>query len=198
MEITTEVATSSANEPIIFKANEVIEMERLEAAQIMKEVLVPNNEESKVVEGHGAEGKPDEVVEKTRSTATYVDANTSDIEMVADTIIGESSSLENPSSAPSKPEIEAREEIVMSTSKISMMSSESVDKVLPTQVDASMQTEVVMEAPSVQVLKDKLHSIIDDLGTVALSRGEMNELEDMFMDAKQLLYGAGQRGRAGS
>jgi hypothetical protein len=45
----------------------------------------------------------------------------------------------------------------------------------------------------------KLQSIIiGDLGTKALSREEVNEWEDLFFDAKQELYAAGRRGRAGS
>jgi hypothetical protein len=50
-------------------------------------------------------------------------------------------------------------------------------------------------AVTVQSMKDKLQSLITDLHGAALSRQEINELEDMFMDAKRVLYGAELRGR---
>jgi hypothetical protein len=62
-------------------------------------------------------------------------------------------------------------------------------------VDTDAQTEYTALAPAPS-LKDRLKSLIDDLGTVSMTREEVNAFEDMFMDAKEQLYGAGRRGRA--
>ncbi|CZR66442.1 uncharacterized protein PAC_16343 [Phialocephala subalpina] len=56
---------------------------------------------------------------------------------------------------------------------------------------------VAEEKPAVtmQSMKDKLQSLITDLRSASLSRREVGELEDMFMDAKRTLYDAESRGR---
>lgn len=197
MEVTTEVAPSSANEVITFRNNEAVVV-RQEVAPTMEE-LTAVDEEPKLGKGKGkGDGyRPDEDADMSNS-AIPGDQNTSGPEIVADTIMGGGSSLEDPSSAAGIPEAEAGQEIVMSTSNIITISSEPVDQALPTQVDVSVQTEEVVEGLSADGLKAKLQSIIGDLGTIALDRDEMNELEDLFMDAKQQLYSAGRRGRAGS
>jgi hypothetical protein len=189
--------SSSTNEVIILGANGTVVEDRVEVPRTV-EGLVPPNEELRVMGGQGEEERHDTGMEKTSSAPINNDQNISDVEMVADTILGESSSLEKRSSAPGKLDNEAQQEAAMSASKIITMSLEPMEQVLPVQADASMQTEVVVEAPSVQGLKDRLQGIIGDLGTVALSRDEMNDLEDMFMDAKQQLYSAARRSRARS
>jgi hypothetical protein len=55
------------------------------------------------------------------------------------------------------------------------------------------QTE---EVPTAQSMRDKLQSLISDLDTASLTREEVNAFEDLFMDAKEKLYGAARRGRA--
>ena len=172
-------------------------------------VEIPQTEEglvstTKEVEGveHQGEKETHEDIENTSSASVNDGRNASDVEMVADTILGDSSSLNLSSSAAGEVagevDGEAQQEAVISASKIVTMSVERMEQALPAQADAFMQTETAVEAPSVQGLKDRLQSIIGDLGGMALSRDEMNKLEDMFMDAKQQLYGAGQRGRAES
>jgi hypothetical protein len=46
-----------------------------------------------------------------------------------------------------------------------------------------------------QSLKARMQSVIAGLGLAAFSRAQVNEMEDIFMDAKENLYGAGRRGR---
>jgi hypothetical protein len=46
-----------------------------------------------------------------------------------------------------------------------------------------------------QALKARMQSVIAGLGLAAFSRAQVNEMEDIFMDAKENLYGAGRRGR---
>lgn len=61
------------------------------------------------------------------------------------------------------------------------------------------QQEEIVEPPSAsptfQNIKERLLSLVKDLGGAALSREEGNEMEDMFMDAKVHLYGAIKRGK---
>lgn len=185
MEVATEAYTSSAND--------IVE-ERPDISQTMEELPTAVVEESELA---GAEGDGQRLDADTDMSNAAIAQNTSDLGVVADTIIGESHSLKTSSSASGKPDEEAHE-TVMSTSNIIAVSSEPVDQVLPVQVNNSVQTEEVVGAPSADGVKAKLQSIIGDLGTITLSRDELNELEDMFMDAKQQLYGARQRGRAGS
>ncbi|KAF5878054.1 putative telomere length regulator protein [Botrytis fragariae] len=60
------------------------------------------------------------------------------------------------------------------------------------------QAEIVepaTAAPTYQTIKERLLSLVRDLGDAALNREEGNEVEDIFMDAKVQLYGAIRRGR---
>ncbi|TGO33288.1 hypothetical protein BHYA_0254g00030 [Botrytis hyacinthi] len=61
------------------------------------------------------------------------------------------------------------------------------------------QQEEIVEpataAPTYKTIKERLLSLVRDLGGAALNREEGNEVEDIFMDAKAQLYGAIRRGR---
>ncbi|KAM0142572.1 hypothetical protein ACHAP3_001677 [Botrytis cinerea] len=61
------------------------------------------------------------------------------------------------------------------------------------------QQEEIVEpatvAPTYETIKERLLSLVKDLDVAALSRKEVNEIEDVFMDAKSKLYDAGKRGR---
>jgi hypothetical protein len=65
------------------------------------------------------------------------------------------------------------------------------------EVEREVEGEVEGEAeiPTAQSMKSKLESLISDLASAVLTRGELHVFEDMFMDAKEMLYGAGRRGR---
>lgn len=71
------------------------------------------------------------------------------------------------------------------------------DVILRDTEDMNAEVNSTDEKPviTVQSMKDKLQSLITDLHSAALSRQEINELEDMFMDAKRVLYDARLRGR---
>ena len=66
-------------------------------------------------------------------------------------------------------------------------------------IDAASEKEsglpVEEEVPTAQSIKSKLQSVISDFASAVLSREDVNAFEDMFMDAKEMLYGAGRRGR---
>lgn len=65
----------------------------------------------------------------------------------------------------------------------------------------SADPPVESEPPKVSTMRgltDQLQRLIGDLATAALTREEVNIFEDMFMDAKEKLYGAARRGRSGS
>ena len=198
MEITTEVHASSSTEAIVISEGEVVVEKSIEVIQTMEELSAPHNEELDIAGGEGGEERPEEEIKEISRAPANTDPNASDIEMVADTIIGDSRSLEKSCSASNKPGTETRKEVVSSTSGVITIPSDPVEHALPGQANVYIQTDVVVEAQSVQGLKDKLQSIIGDLRSVTLSRTEMNELEDLFVDAKEQLYGAGRRGRVGS
>lgn len=184
MNTVTDAVTSSMREPV--------EDKRLEITQTSEEAPSPDDERRVTMYPNSEEKQ----AENTCSPASE-GQNTSDVDMVAETIINGSSSLEKSGSAPGTRETQSREDVVMNTSKIMSISSEPVALSLPPQADAYAQTEVVVEAPTAQSVADKLQSLIGDLRTAALGREDMNKLEDLFMDAKEQLYGAGRRGRRG-
>lgn len=55
-----------------------------------------------------------------------------------------------------------------------------------------------VSVPTMQSMREKLQGLISELATAVLTREEVNVFEDMFMDAKEKLYGAARRGRADS
>lgn len=61
--------------------------------------------------------------------------------------------------------------------------------------DQQEATEPTVAAPTYQSIKERLLGLINDLDMAALSRREVHDIEDVFMDAKSKLYGAGKRGR---
>lgn len=63
---------------------------------------------------------------------------------------------------------------------------------------APVQADSQEGAPAMPSMREKLQSLIGELATAVLTRDEVNVFEDMFMDAKEKLYGAARRGRAES
>ncbi|KAH6662331.1 Rap1-interacting factor 1 N terminal-domain-containing protein [Halenospora varia] len=66
--------------------------------------------------------------------------------------------------------------------------------------DAAVQTSQVEEVvrdeiPTYGSVQAKVQSLVRDLALVAFTREQVGSLEDMFMDVKEKLYGAGRRGR---
>jgi hypothetical protein len=83
-------------------------------------------------------------------------------------------------------------EIIPATSS-DFVNSPSGEPEAHTSADAVFEAE--SETPTVQSMKEKLRSLIADMRGAALSREELNDFEDLFIDAKEQLYGAGRRGR---
>jgi hypothetical protein len=196
MEITSEVAASSTNEVIAITNDEVVD-KGMEDAPTVEDLPTADDGQRKAAKEEDEGQKPEDDLLASKDADRGIQ-NTSNPELIEEIIIGESSSVENSSSASTNWDAEVRREMVMNISKMTTIYSEPVDQVLPVQTIAAVQIEAVINNPTADSLKAKLQSIVSDLGTVALNREEINELEDLFMDAKQQLYGAGRRGRAGS
>jgi hypothetical protein len=60
------------------------------------------------------------------------------------------------------------------------------------------ETEATEKVSTIRGMTDQLQQLINGLATASLTREEVNVFEDMFMDAKEKLYGAARRGRPGS
>ncbi|KAH8763337.1 Rap1-interacting factor 1 N terminal-domain-containing protein [Hyaloscypha sp. PMI_1271] len=112
--------------------------------------------------------------EATDSPVVYeIQAASPDIERFEETIIHESTFKDESSPAPetSKPENNPSAQIIpATTSEPELLTLESI-------------------------IKTKLASLIDDLTSAALSREGTRDIEDLFYDAKEQLYGAERRGR---
>jgi hypothetical protein len=63
---------------------------------------------------------------------------------------------------------------------------------------APVQADSQEGVPTMRSMREKLRGLISELATAVLTREEVNVFEDMFMDAKEKLYGAARRGRAES
>jgi hypothetical protein len=179
METTANAAVSSAKEKMA--------EEKVDLALAMEDPPASNNEKPDMTTGQYAEQGHDEQIH-IDDVPLHNNNNTFDPIMVAYTAIGQST----------QSEIEDPQDTAMIATTILNTSSNPVDTRIPGHVDAFVQTDIFTEEPSIDSLKAKLKSIVSELGSVALSRDEISELEDIFMDAKQELYGAGRRGRAKS
>ena len=67
----------------------------------------------------------------------------------------------------------------------------------PTVVEVENRVEMDEFEVTVQDLKTQLTNVIKGLQSVSLTREEANHFEDLFMSAKEQLYGAARRGREG-
>ena len=63
---------------------------------------------------------------------------------------------------------------------------------------APVQASLAESAPTMRSMREKFQGLISELATAVLTREEVSVFEDMFMDAKEKLYGAARRGRAES
>ena len=64
------------------------------------------------------------------------------------------------------------------------------------------ETRIMSQPPTpktttITTAKEHIRSLMATLESGSLSRNEVNELEDLLMDTKELLYGAARRGRGG-
>ena len=192
-----------ANEAII-KDNEVA-VERVEVAPTFEELPTALQDISEVMKGQLNGYRPKDDLSMSVAMI-HKDQNPGDADVVADPLRSVTGRLDDTSSVPSNHEVEdgeevqeeVREEVVIEEIQAETLCSETFKQRLPAQVIASMQTGVALEYQTFESTKGKLQSVIDDLRAITLRREEVNELEDMFMDAKRLLYGAGGGGKAAS
>lgn len=112
--------------------------------------------------------------------------------VIGETTLGETELEEQSGSPFDQSELDIVEETLL-------QSQIAEDMELRSQQFTNDQQEEVEEsaeaAPTSQSIKEKLLSLIKDLEIAALSRREVNEIEDVFMDAKSKLYEAGKRGK---
>lgn len=133
----------------------------------------------------------DEVVDTPVSSE--VEPTSPDIERVEDTVLNVGTFEEESSPAPEPVDLEndPSAEVIPATT------SEVIENLPPVveHTSADVPNIAEPEGPTIQSMKDKLQSLIADMQGAALSRDELRELEDLFDDAKEQLYGAGRRGR---
>ncbi|KAH7327508.1 Rap1-interacting factor 1 N terminal-domain-containing protein [Rhexocercosporidium sp. MPI-PUGE-AT-0058] len=137
------------------------------------------------------------------------EATSSNVDFVDETRIDETSLFDT---SPVEPENDIDEEVISRHSAelpvagppVREADAEPVEQVepeVPFEPAVMPELEVIPTAPepqrvTMQSMKDKLQSLLSDLETSALSRQEVHEMEDIFMDVKRKLYDAEKRGRA--
>lgn len=113
-------------------------------------------------------------------------------EVIADTTIDDSDSLES-SAAMRNKSIHDKMDI---SNMVEQVPAPSVE--ILRGAGAPVQAGSTEGGPAMRSMRDKLQGLISELATAALTREEVSVFEDMFMDAKEKLYGAARRGRADS
>jgi hypothetical protein len=146
----------------------------------------------------GEDGEEEGVVTTTEEMRVNIDDLTENsknvvVEAIADTTFDDSDILESSVAAMRDKLVHEKMDITNTVEPIAIPSVE-----LPLSANAPVEAEVKKEALTMQDMKQRLQSLINDLATASLTREEVNVFEDMFMDAKEKLYGAARRGRAGS
>jgi hypothetical protein len=119
-----------------------------------------------------------------------------DIEIIAETTIEGSSSFDNVNSVVKSEEDIRKKTGITNVPDPATTAPGELAQTEHRKADALVQTDIVPEIAAAESLKERLKSLIGDLGTASLTKEEVNVFEDMFMDAKEQLYGAGRRGRA--
>jgi hypothetical protein len=141
-------------------------------------------------------GTADESIDEAEDSpmVSEVQAASQVLERFEETTINESTFEAESSPAPetSEPENDPSAQVIPATT------SEVVEIGGAAEEEAS--TDVLNEAePELltleSIIKTKLGNLIDDLKSAALSREGTREIEDLFYDAKEQLYGAERRGR---
>ncbi|KAG4444136.1 hypothetical protein IFR05_000365 [Cadophora sp. M221] len=124
------------------------------------------------------------------------EATSPNIDFVEETTIDETSLFDKSSPVESENNIDEEvasrhsPELPFTETPASEAGAEPVDPAEP-------EAPIVVEPQRVtmQSMKDKLQSLLGDLEISALSRQEVHEFEDIFMDVKRKLYDAEKRGR---
>ncbi|TVY47491.1 Telomere length regulator protein [Lachnellula occidentalis] len=148
-----------------------------------------------------------------------------DVEMVEETTIDDSALMETPNSTPYKSSIalHTAEDDVSAMDPISKISQAAASNKRPRSLSPSAQEPGILsdaietvpcpppqpsssranseidgqsvEVSNFQYLKNTLSSFMGRLGSSALSKREVSDIEDLLSDTKEKLYGAARRGR---
>jgi hypothetical protein len=199
---TTNAFTSSAKDTTVDEGVDTEEPqdeshEILPAADGISEAAEDTSMAATTEEDFNIAQTTDESIDEVADTsvASEVRPASPNIERVEETVIDESAFQDESSSTPEPVEskLNPAAEIISATSSdlINSLTAEPAEE----HVSVESTDEAEPEFPTVQSMKDKLQSLIADMQGAALSREELREFEDLFVDAKEQLYGAGRRGR---
>ncbi len=140
------------------------------------------------IEEHNVENQPNTDFEASLEVSESHDHGTTEIELVPDTVIVETSSLEKSCSAVEHGDTNSVD-VTMQTKSVIKSAVSSSSKLAE---EPAAQTSNITASS----LKDTLRRLISDLDQAVLSKQDVYEFEDMFMDAKRKLYDAELRGRS--
>ncbi|KAK0102786.1 hypothetical protein ONS95_006383 [Cadophora gregata] len=179
------------------------EVEEYETAPV-KEPEIEQSFEGSLVEQGGAGVEIEKsMAEDIRQENVEVDtagvdqATSPSFEVIEETTIDETSLLDK-----SSPAVEQVDDIIEEAAshpvEVPDEASPAPDDAEPVQPPVLANAEAQAEDRTVtaESMADKLQSLLKDLQTAALSRQEVNKLEDLFFEAKRHMYAAEERGRA--
>ncbi|MAD85615.1 MAG: hypothetical protein CL912_21855 [Deltaproteobacteria bacterium] len=183
-----------------FASNAEVEEEETAPAE---EPEVEQSFEGSVVE-RGAEIEIEKSFAKETQEDVDMDAAGADeatspsFDVIEETTIDETSLLEK--SSPAVEQINnIDEKAVIHPAEMPIAASSAPDTVAePVEASPIVEVQVRVEEQPVtaESMADKLQSLLKDLQSAALSRQEVNKLEDLFFEAKRHMYAAEERGRA--
>ncbi|PVH79264.1 hypothetical protein DL98DRAFT_461250 [Cadophora sp. DSE1049] len=178
-----------------------------EEAAPAKEPEIEQSFEGSVVEQGGAEVEIEKsIAEGIRQEDVDMDAAGADeatstsFDVIEETIIDETSLLEK--SSPAVEQVNGIDEEAVShppeVPDAASPAPETVAEPVQPEVPAIVEVQVQAEEQPVtaESMADKLQGLLKDLQKAALSRQEVNKLEDLFFEAKRHMYAAEERGRA--
>jgi hypothetical protein len=94
---------------------------------------------------------------------------------------------ENPGTEADRSELDIVEETLLQSQLAEEMEMEARgDETVGAEMEAS-------DLPTYQSMRTKLSSLVDDLGKASLTRSEISDMEDLFMEAKIKLFGTMRR-----
>lgn len=153
------------------------------------------------------------VIDDTKLSEDHFDASINRLTEEEDTALAAASDNIVPQDLALRPfldelqeQLQAEQQLVIESEIMPMETGNKSNAVLQTTApleaersDAAVrpfQVEVLREEiPTYGSVQAKVQSLVRDLALVAFTREQVSSLEDMFMDVKEKLYGAGRRGR---
>ena len=183
-----------------FTSNAGVEEE--ETVPIQEPEVEQNFEESFVEQGADIEVEKS-FAKETREgdfnmeAAGADEATSPSFDIIEETTIDETSLFEK--SSPAVEQINnTDEEAVNHPAEVPVAASPAPDTVAEAVEASAIEDQLQVEEKPVtaESMADKLQSLLKDLQSAALSRQEVNKLEDLFFEAKRHMYAAEERGRA--